>query len=79
MNKIWKLKYEHGTWVVLYHPKDGEYTELNSTDLANLYTNKPTVTDMLAWEDDLIERYLDLGDYSEAAHYIEKYRLPCKK
>jgi hypothetical protein len=81
MNKIWKLKYQNGTWVVLYHPNRGEYTDLSPDDLADVFKTKPTAEDMLTqiWADDLIERYLSLENYSEANQLIEKYRLPCKK
>ena len=77
MSKIWKLKYQNGTWVVLYHPNQGEYTQLTPDDLANLFANKPSAEDLQTqlWADDLIERYLSAGDYSEANLLLEQFKL----
>ena len=78
VNKIWKLKYQNGTWVVLYHPEQGQFDFLTSEDLANVFKNKPKAEELKTqvWADDLIERYLESGNYSEAKTFLQKYRLP---
>jgi hypothetical protein len=78
VNNIWKLKYENGTWIVLFHPNNGEFTNLTPEDMATVFRTKPTVEDLRTqvWADDLIERYLDLGDYSDAKGLLEQFKMP---
>ena len=81
VNKIWKLKYQNGTWVVMFHPNNGEFTNLTPEDMASVFMTKPSVEDLRTqvWADDLIERYLDTKDFSDAKSLLQKYRLPCKE